>query len=108
MGIVGWRVCVRDRQNLKEAQDYCFRLGALICLIHSLRGVDFHPANIVDAGDQPIVIDCETLFHPATALPKYAGAEENSLKRTGFLSLVERERMRLNDVIAGFQAMHRF
>jgi len=102
-----WIKGVRPRpcRNRKEAEDYGFRLGALICLIDVLRGVDFHPANIVGAGDQPIVIDCETLFHPATALTAYVRADD-SVARTGMLRLVQK--MSVDNVAAGFRAMHDF
>jgi lantibiotic modifying enzyme len=103
-----WMTSVRPRacRNRKEVEDYGFRLGALICLIHILRGVDFHPANIVGVGDQPIVIDCETLLHPATALPKYVRAEDDSVARTGMLRLIHR--VPLDRIVAGFRAMHDF
>jgi lantibiotic modifying enzyme len=103
-----WMESVRPRQcrNQKEAAECCFRIGALMCLIHVLRGVDFHPANIVAAGDQPVVIDCETLLHPATALPAYARGEDDSVARTGMLTIVRR--MPAENVVAGFRAMHGF
>jgi hypothetical protein len=87
-----WMESVHSRacRNENELADFCFRLGALMCLMHVLRGVDFHPANVIACGDQPIVVDCETLFHPATRLPEYASAEEESLFRTGALAIVRR------------------
>lgn len=112
-------VSARLYRNRKEAADFYFRLGALMCLIHGLRGVDFHSANIIVAGDQPVIVDCETLLHPATSLPAYARREENSILRTGMLSLVkdistvtldrqwESERL-FENLIGGFRVMHDF
>ncbi|MEY2526357.1 MAG: hypothetical protein QOE73_1128 [Verrucomicrobiota bacterium] len=112
-------VSPRDCRNQKEIIDFCFRLGALMCLVHVLRGVDFHPANLIASGDQPIIVDCETLLHPATFLPDYARAEEASIVRTGMLSLLKNistmaTRMRHGNgefferLIEGFRAMHAF
>ena len=86
-----WMESVRSRdcRSQKEAVDFSFRLGALMCLVHVLRGVDFHPANVITSGDQPIIVDCETLLHPATSLPDYARAEEGSIVRTGMLALLK-------------------
>jgi hypothetical protein len=116
-----WMESVRPRRcrNRKERSDYFFRLGAMMCLIHVARGVDFHAANIVPAGDQPVVVDCETLLHPATSLPQYVRAEDDSIVRTGTLTLFRQFRESgstdwcktehfSDDLIAGFRAMHDF
>lgn len=90
-----------------------------MCLIHVARGVDFHAANIIPAGDQPVVVDCETLLHPATSLPEYVRTEDDSIVRTGTLTLFRQFRESgstdwsktehfFDDVIAGFRAMHDF
>jgi uncharacterized protein DUF4135 len=109
----------RNCRNQKERVDFSFRLGALMCLIHVLRGVDFHPANLITSGDQPIIVDCETLLHPATVLPDYARAEEASVVRTGMLALLKNisskaasarrgQEQLLEKLIEGFRAMHNF
>lgn len=116
-----WMESVRSRdcRSQKEAVDFSFRLGALMCLVHVLRGVDFHPANVIASGDQPIIVDCETLLHPATFLPDYARAEEGSIVRTGMLALLKdiwtmAAKMRPGNedpferLIEGFRAMHDF
>jgi lantibiotic modifying enzyme len=75
--------CATSRQE----HDFWFRAGALLYLIHCFSGVDFHAGNIVCAGDQPIFVDCETLFHPETPLPRGVHATEKGLFRTGMLPL---------------------
>ncbi|MGM1064944.1 type 2 lanthipeptide synthetase LanM family protein [Saccharothrix sp. Mg75] len=40
------------------------RLGALIALLYAVDGTDMHYENLVAAGDQPVLVDVETLFHP--------------------------------------------
>ena len=116
-----WMESVQARpcRNEKEALLFCFRTGALMCLIHLLRGVDFHPENVIVAGPHPVVIDCETLLHSATSLPEYARAEDASIRRTGMLMLVKRipvgifgwqgnnDRM-LKELVGGFRAVHEF
>jgi lantibiotic modifying enzyme len=112
-----WMESARPRQcrNRKEAADFCFRFGALACLIHVLRGVDIHPANIVASGDQPVVVDCETLLHPVTALPEYARDEDASIARTGMLMVLRvpefvssKSENVLMQITEGFRAMHDF
>jgi len=82
-----WMEAIRPRRcaNRKEEQDFWFRGGALLYLVHCLRGVDFHAGNLVCRGDQPIFIDCETLGHPETAMPGKVAVKERGLFRTGIL-----------------------
>ncbi len=40
------------------------RQGAYLALIHWLDGVDLHHENLISAGEHPMLIDLETLFHP--------------------------------------------
>lgn len=112
-------VPARRCRNEREARLFWFRTGALTCLIHLLRGVDFHPENLIMAGSHPVVVDCETLLHAAIALPEYARAEDDSIRRTGMLILIKqisngmfgRQRkvdQMLNDLTGGFTALHQF
>jgi hypothetical protein len=108
----------RNCRDQNEASALCFRLGALMCLVHLLRGVDFHPENVVAAGDQPVIVDCETLLHPDTFLPEHARAEDASIRRSGMLTIVKQiagGRMagsepgeRVEHLTGGFRTMHDF
>ena len=40
------------------------RCGALLCIAYALNGSDFHFENLIAAGDQPVLIDLETLLSP--------------------------------------------
>lgn len=42
------------------------RAGALLCLVHLLAGNDCHRENLIAVGEHPVLIDVETLMHPAT------------------------------------------
>jgi type 2 lantibiotic biosynthesis protein LanM len=45
---------------------YYRRLGALIAVARVLGLTDLHFENLVAAGEHPVVVDLETLFHPAS------------------------------------------
>lgn len=83
MRSVAWRPC----RSLTDAKEFYFRTGALLYLVHQLRGVDFHAGNLIAHGPQPIVVDCEALLHRDVSLPVVARAREKSLCRTGFLPI---------------------
>lgn len=84
-----WMEAIRPRAcaGRRQEDDFWFRGGALLYLVHCLRGVDFHAGNLVCRGDQPIFIDCETLGHPETAMPRKMAVQEKGLFRTGMLPL---------------------
>ena len=81
MAAVTWRSC----RTTKEAGTFFFRAGALLYLLHFLRGVDFHAANLIAHGSQPMITDCETLLHPKTKLPTRFHVEARSILRVGML-----------------------
>lgn len=51
-------------KNEGEVQQYFFRMGSLLAIIHALQGNDFHLENIIAAGPNPIAIDLETISVP--------------------------------------------
>ncbi|MFB7665885.1 type 2 lanthipeptide synthetase LanM family protein [Kitasatospora sp. NPDC056138] len=51
------------------------RLGVLLALLHLLSGTDIHYENLVACGDQPVLVDLETLFHPALGRPEPPGGD---------------------------------
>jgi class II lanthipeptide synthase len=54
----------------QEADAFYTRAGMLLCLLYALRGTDCHHENLVAQGDQPLLIDAETVLHPRdTPLP---------------------------------------
>lgn len=60
----------RDRAG---AARFYHRQGALLALLYALAAVDFHFENVIAVGDQPVVVDLESLFHvdvpPLTGSP---------------------------------------
>jgi len=61
----GWveyinHVPCRDEEELTR---YHQRIGALLCILYMLNATDFHFENIIAAGEDPVLIDLESLFH---------------------------------------------
>jgi type 2 lantibiotic biosynthesis protein LanM len=63
----GWleHIPYRPMTELDEADRFYRRQGALLALLHALDGTDFHCENLIACGDQPVLVDVETLFHPS-------------------------------------------
>ncbi|HEY1770568.1 MAG TPA: type 2 lanthipeptide synthetase LanM [Chthoniobacterales bacterium] len=75
---------------------YYFRSGAVLYLLHVLRGTDFHAGNLIANGDQPILVDCETILHARTRVPAGARIGVADIRRTGMLPM-ERSSGRPNE-----------
>ncbi len=54
-------VPVRDAA---EARRYFEHAGALLAVVYLLEGVDCHAGNVIGSGEQPVLIDVETLLCP--------------------------------------------
>jgi lantibiotic modifying enzyme len=78
-------ICPSSCSSMADAALYYFRAGAILFLAHVLRAVDFHAGNIIAHGSQPVIVDCETLFHPIGHSSNRLRPEENSVLRTGML-----------------------
>ena len=83
-----WMEAIPQRRCLsyREQLEFWFRMGALLYLLDFLQGVDFHTGNLICSGVQPVFVDCETLLHPETRMPRRA-AQERGLLRIGILPL---------------------
>jgi type 2 lantibiotic biosynthesis protein LanM len=62
----GWLRFVEHRPcaDLTAVDRFYRRQGVLLALLHALDGTDVHFENIIADGDQPVLIDIETLFQP--------------------------------------------
>ena len=47
-----------------EVEAFYARVGGLLCLLTLLQATDIHHENLIASGDQPVIVDLETLFHP--------------------------------------------
>lgn len=62
----GWMEYVEqeDCDNYKKANNFYTKSGILLGILYCFNSVDFHFENIIAHGEDPILIDLETLFHP--------------------------------------------
>jgi type 2 lantibiotic biosynthesis protein LanM len=62
----GWmeHVAATSCSDMLEIAAFYTRAGGLLCLTALLQGTDIHYENLIACGDQPIIVDPETLFHP--------------------------------------------
>jgi lantibiotic modifying enzyme len=65
-GTHGWieHVASENCRDQAAVERYYCRAGALLCVVYLLQGVDCHAENLIAAGEQPVLVDCETLLCP--------------------------------------------
>ncbi|MFD2421828.1 type 2 lanthipeptide synthetase LanM family protein [Amycolatopsis pigmentata] len=63
----GWAEFIpyRPCDSLADVNQFYRNQGALLALLYALDATDAHCENLVACGDQPVLVDVETLFHPA-------------------------------------------
>lgn len=82
-GTYGWVEFVHAEgcDEERAVERYFHRLGTQLALLQVLRAVDFHYENLIAAGEQPVLIDLESVFHlPARDLSS-APAREQARQR---------------------------
>jgi type 2 lantibiotic biosynthesis protein LanM len=64
-GTYGWSdfIDYKACNNSNELSNYYFNMGNYICLLYLLNSGDFHYENIISNGENPILVDLETIFH---------------------------------------------
>lgn len=62
----GWSEFVEPHPCESEdaVKRFYVRLGAKLALFHHMGGMDMHFENLIADGEQPVIVDLETLFHP--------------------------------------------
>lgn len=55
---------VRPCSSKEEIQRFYQRLGGYLALLYTLEATDFHAQNLLASGEDPMLIDVETLFQP--------------------------------------------
>ena len=91
----GWVECIEPAPCTSEAEveRYYRRAGLLLALVYLLEGSDFHAENLIACGEQPVLVDLETLLHhrprPLEGQPNTADPDRerfnDSVVRTLFL-----------------------
>ena len=51
-------------QSREEVARFHERLGGLLAVLYALAATDCHYENLIAAGEHPVVVDLESLFHP--------------------------------------------
>lgn len=71
-GEYGWMefVAAAGCAGAAEVARYYRRLGGLLAVLYALEAIDCHFENLIAAGDQPVLVDLETLFQPRLTLPE--------------------------------------
>jgi class II lanthipeptide synthase len=67
----------------KGVERFFLRQGANIAIAYLLGGSDLHYENIIAAGEYPIIVDLETLFHDPTATGDLTGASAAAFRILG-------------------------
>jgi len=65
-GSHGWSEFIQARScsSGEEVQRFYKRQGAYLALLYALEATDFHFENLIAAGEHPMLLDLEALFHP--------------------------------------------
>ncbi|WP_436498560.1 type 2 lanthipeptide synthetase LanM family protein [Actinokineospora sp. HUAS TT18] len=91
----GWieHIAAAPLDDLAAADRFYRRQGALLMLLHLLHASDMHYENVIACGDQPVLVDVETLLHPQLPAPAYAGDPaaatlSDSVYRTALLPMI--------------------
>ncbi|MDT0615230.1 type 2 lanthipeptide synthetase LanM family protein [Streptomyces lancefieldiae] len=73
----GWLEFVDHRpcRSVGEVDRFYRRQGALLALLYAVDGADMHYENLVARGDQPVLVDVETLLHPSVPVAATAGPD---------------------------------
>lgn len=95
-GEYGWMEYVRAHgcHNREELHRFYWRQGGYLALLYLLKAVDFHFENLIAAGEYPVLIDLEGLFHHDKPAPSEWTAYElagrildQSVLRVGLLPM---------------------
>lgn len=86
----GWmeNVASAPCDTLAGIQAFYWRAGALLALIYLARGVDMHRENLIAAGEFPVLIDLETLWHPQQQTDGMSSSIADSVLSTGLLPVI--------------------
>ncbi|GCF06930.1 hypothetical protein KDI_04940 [Dictyobacter arantiisoli] len=88
----GWVEFIRGRSCSSEEEVARFyeRQGGYLALLYALEATDFHGENLIAAGEHPILIDLEALFHPPI------GEQDQAAKNHPAMQAMDRSVMRTN------------
>ncbi|MFI9388124.1 type 2 lanthipeptide synthetase LanM family protein [Kutzneria sp. NPDC052558] len=73
----GWQEFVTEApcDEMTGLSRFYRRQGALLALLYAVDGSDMHYENLIAHGDQPVLVDVETLCHPTIRVDSAAGPD---------------------------------
>lgn len=93
-GVYGWAeyIAAAGCESEEQVRRFYHSLGASLALLHVLNAADFHYENLIAAGEHPVLIDLEAVFHApprriedAPALDFVYRVAQGTVLRTGLL-----------------------
>jgi type 2 lantibiotic biosynthesis protein LanM len=77
-GGYGWSefISASSCDTREEVDRFYRRQGGYLAVLYALEASDFHCENLIAAGEHPMLIDLEALFHPRIEDPTTAGADD--------------------------------
>lgn len=75
-------------ENSEQLKSFYNKIGILLCLLYTTKGMDIHYENIIAKKDMPVIIDLETFIHP------------DLFGETGFKSAIEIAVKEISDSVA--------
>jgi len=65
-GSYGWVefVVMQSCASADEVRRFYERQGGYLALLYAIEATDFHSENLIAAGEHPVLVDLESLFHP--------------------------------------------
>lgn len=94
-GSHGWAEFVAHApcRSAAEVERFHERQGAQLALLYALEATDFHAENLIASGDDPVLIDLETVLQPRVLASRAgaAGALDTSVLRVGLVSVNMRD-----------------
>ncbi|NJL66321.1 MAG: type 2 lantipeptide synthetase LanM, partial [Microcoleus sp. SM1_3_4] len=94
----GWVefIAAKSCEHPQQVENFYYRLGGYLALLYAIEGTDFHAENTIAAGEHPVLIDLESLFHPRANAPDSPNAKlparqkiSQSVLRVGLLPKLE-------------------
>ena len=74
----GWTEFILQKSctSEEEVQRFYHRQGAYLALLYAMEATDFHCENLIAAGEHPMLLDLEALFHPRVGEADLQKAEQ--------------------------------
>lgn len=83
--LYGWSEFVRPENcvSREEIARFYERQGGYLALFYALEATDVHFENLIAAGEHPLMIDLESLFHPRMAFPLLQSVQSIGIETIG-------------------------